>query len=437
MLKKEIGRLFPNLNTTVAYYSPTSFCITLNKITEEEYKTLFNGQIDKNVSEKLSILYHEMRHHLDHVSTLWGQRHIQLLAEAIDARLILDEKEFWKIVKLKTEERQRQFATYYTEYYNSIPWTKAHGNWKYDFSTGIRFSDEGKPDDTKPIMFLKFKTFDEQPLVRVPISISSLLETNSTKEELEILGGYINTLPEDDRIVEGALFHNKTFQEVIYNQNLALYNVAVHLAANILDISEVITAFKVSSSIATLVLNLPDTVLERIPIQDEDIAIWGQRPMHLVNNFEYGYIFYVLLNNYASVYKKEKQYNLSSVLAANNLPEEEELERLILTELKKNYRSFESLSNIKNNMQTITKVGAEFFLERGIDGSKCTIAHLISNHGYRPNIICSDTDFPATFNDIKDIFSNRPIDNLNPVQWYNFSLMMDSKMEEFYNIRGL
>src|SRR4051812_8450225 len=156
MLKREIGKLFPNIDTTIAYYSPTSFCVTLNTISEKEFKDFGSGASSKKKAENLSILYHELRHHIDHISTLWGQKNIFKLFDAVNGRLSSDEKKFYKIIDLKKTERQLHYAIYYTEEYERIPWKLGQANWQWILSTGFKFTDGGLLNENDPILFIRF-----------------------------------------------------------------------------------------------------------------------------------------------------------------------------------------------------------------------------------------------------------------------------------------
>ncbi|QNN42627.1 hypothetical protein [Pedobacter roseus] len=123
MKKYQIGTLFPNINTTIAHYSPTAFCITLNTITQHQLSQINPSKEDN--ADNRSILYHEMRHNIDHLSTLWGQSKILQLSEAVNAKLGRDEKQFHKMITYKIGENQLHFDKYFTETYNAVTHTPA------------------------------------------------------------------------------------------------------------------------------------------------------------------------------------------------------------------------------------------------------------------------------------------------------------------------
>lgn len=360
-----------------------------------------------------------------------------MLLEAVNSRLNLDEKQFYKIIDLKLNEHQHFYTQYFTENYDTIPWKSGDRTWKYSLSTGFKFTHKGLPNEEKPIIFVRFYTHDGKNVVRVPLSISSLLETNSTKQEIRTMLSYINTLPSDEKLVEMAIYKRQIFEELIYNQQLAAYNVAVHLVANHLELNDIILSFDISSSIATLALNLPSELIKQIPINEERMAAWGDRPTKMAKNNEFGFLFYNLLFNYVPFYKNDKEFKLERLLKANNLPTEVEMLELINKEIDKIVLSYDSQLNFKENFTAISKEGQRILNIRGIDGYKISTSDLIGKHSYKPFIICNDTDFPLEDFSIPAISDKLPIDNLSDQQWYSFADTIDKKMDEFYNVRGI
>jgi len=436
MKKKQIGKVFPSLNTTLAYYSPTSFFVTLNTVNEAEYQTLFNPPLDKNKSEQLSILIHELRHHLDHISTLWGQRHILKLHKAVNARIEHNEFEFHQILPLKIEERQFHYETYYSVETNVIPWKNSNDNWKWQLSSGVKFDINGIPDESKPILFINFATQAELHLVRVPLSIAALLETSAIRDELHSLYRHIQTLKQDEALVEREMLKKKVFSEIIYNQKLAVYNSIVHLTANILNLNDLILSLNISAAIATLCLNLPSDLIAGIPINKVAIETWKERNQKMMENHEYGFIFYNLLFNYTEFYKQDNGYNLSRLLVANNLPTKEELLSIVNNSYDLILHEIKTKRNFQTQFVTILMEGKRLFNLRGLDGSEIDTFELLEKHNYKPNVICNDTDFPLEEYKINTGLK-LPMDNLTNQQWYSFAMTIDDRFNEFFEIRGL
>lgn len=432
MIRNEIGKIFPNINSTLAYYSPTSFYITLNKISEAEFKSFSTAKLEVNNVKDFSIFIHELRHYIDHISTLWGQKHILKLFDAVNARIGQDEYKFQQILPLKIAEMQFHYDLYYTVQNIFVKWKSINDNWKLMLTTGIKFDTNGLPDKGRPILFVNFSTQDNQHLVRVPLSIAALLETNAVKDELGIRTSFISTLKEDEGFIEAKLFENEILSNIIYNQKLAVYNSIVHLTANSLQLTNVAIAFEISSAIATLALNLPNKLIENLPIDKTP----GERIKPMLKNQEYSVIFLVLLNNYKDFYLNDKIYNLDRLLLSNNLPTKNEIEIQIKRELNDIKIKIKQGVNFKTNFTNILNEGERIFDLRGIDGLKINTENLFFKHGVNPNVICNDTDF-----DLEEYIINSslniPMDNLTMQQWYSFALTIDDKLNEFFHIRGL
>ncbi len=437
MLKKEVGKLFPNLNQTVAYYSPTTFSITLNTISEAEYIHIIqSGKIDAHNIDNISTVYHEMQHHIDHISTLWGQKNILALGKALEARLSEDENQFSEIITYKIAERQLHYTQYYTENYTFIPWTKEQGNWRYAFTSGVKFNHKGQPDHDHPIVFLRFSTNSGTQLTRVPLSIASLLETNAIHSENRIKSSYINSLSGLEKENANKKNNEYVMSEIIYNQQLALYNVAVHLTANLLELSDVGKAFQISSALATIALNLPKEHLSSIPIP-EDHNEWGEKCQKLILNEDYGYVFLLLLSNYRYFFLNDGgEYLIERVLLANNLPSKSELEDTIIKLMQSFQSQLESNKNLQGNLTTMLGRGVDFFKLRGLDGTQAFISDLMKAH-HKILMIFQEVNFDTDYSSLNHIFRNRPIKALSLEEWFDFSQALDSKMDEFFEVRGL
>lgn len=436
MKKKELGKTFPNLNKTIAFYSPISQYIVLNEIDEAEFPDLFKD--DRNMTEvkKASVFIHETRHNLDHISTLWGQKNLLKLSEALDARVSNNETEFHKILPLKREENQFHYDEYYTEHYNESTFKGPQDIWMSRLSSGIKFDISGVPNEKEPIPFIKFYKKSGVPLVRVPLSIASLLETNSTFDEYKHIIEHINDLPEMDKAIESKLLTSSILKDLIYNQYMAVYNSIVHLTANTLKLSDIIEALKISSSIATLVLNLPPELIERIPIPDIAKEHWKDRNGAMLNNNEYGYVFYLLVTNYAPKYEGHERFNLESLLEANSLPNSKELLELVIENFESIKSDFQKAKCLKAYFENISDKGIEIFKLRGLDGADISTEKIITVKLFSPDLIFADTDFDLVEFDLGEIMKSPP-ENLNMEERYSFMKLMNSKLDEFFSIRGL
>ncbi|NRR93572.1 hypothetical protein HSX10_18535 [Winogradskyella undariae] len=436
MDKKIIGKTFPNLNRTLAYYSPTSLYVTLNEITEEQLADFFTDNKNMNKVKNESIYIHEVRHNIDHFCTLWGQSNILKLSNAINARISNSATEFYKIHPFKKEEYQFHYDEYYTVHYNQVKYNDANDTWAYRLSSGIKFDIKGKPDEKQPILFMNFVNPKGMHVIRVPISIAALLETNSTFDEYQHITEYINSLPSAEKEIENKLFLNRSYRNMLYNQNMAVYNSVVHLTANILGINNLMNALRISSAVATLTLNLTKELISIIPINKLAKEKWKERTKYMIDNKEFGFIFFNLIANYSAEYKKDNLYNLEKLLSTNNLPKEEKCVEIIVKEIDNNKAELSKLACLNESFQDICEIGKEVFHKRGLDGQKKSTKQLLIDNEFLPDVICSNTDFELEDYNLNQVIKNAPT-KLPSQQRYSFTDFINQMLDEFYEIRGL
>jgi hypothetical protein len=432
---KQIGKLFPTLKRAVASYDPATFYIYLEDIAEADLPKIRANPFTAANIEHIKTLFHEIRHYVDHVATLWGQRLILEYLKSANIRLQGDIANFKTIIEYKNQENQLFYANYYTEEYNYIPVDRMDRRWQWTTTSGIKFNAQGISDETQPIPFVHFKSFDNVPLMRMPISIASLLETNSTSEEIKWHIRYVFQISEIERPFQLKFFGNETLFKLLYNQDLALYNVAVHLAANILHINDFIEAFHISSAIATLTLNLPNNLVKSIPVKDEKFKAWGNRCQSMLDNNEHGFIYFLLLENYAPIYCKSKKFDIEELLQSSNLPDENAINEQVLTEMDIIIAEAYQLPNLKEVFIPHLENGRGFFKELGICFKNINIENVIL--GKTPTLICNDTNVEMKSYRDAELFSLRPIKSLSISEWYNVSAAINTKLTQLYEVRGI
>lgn len=433
MEKHQIGTLFPNLKTNVAYYSPTAFCVTLNTITTHQLNSI--KPMEKDNVEKRRILKHEMRHSIDHISTLWGQRKINDLLQAVNARIGQDEHQLYKIVDYKLGEHQLHFNKYYTETYNNLIWEPNMPNWEFELSTGIKFDDRGKVFKDSPITFIKFKTQTGTPINRVPLSIASLLEVNATNEEIQVMQDHLETVPADKKMKQAALNDLYLLKDLLYNSDLALYNAVVHLVSTYLQLTVIEKAFTIAAQICTIVLNLPNSVIKKISFNDETVKLLGERASDLFKKNDLGFIVLLMLTNYRINRDKEKEFSVEEFLACNGLPNKSEIETIILQEFSEIRKSVESEKFLVSFFLEQIDAGTVIFKERGLDGMGCSINELLLNGLYIPFIVTRDRNFVGKVT-ISDIMKDPSI-KIQIEAWYHLANELNDSMDEFFSIRGI
>lgn len=431
---KPIKELYPKLKRNVASYDPSNFMIFVEDISEEDLLKIRKDPFANSNIEHIKTLFHEIRHYIDHVGTLWGQKKILRYIKAINARMNKDISKFDEIVAYKNEESQLFYSNYYAEEFNYIKVANLDNRWRWTSNTGLRFSHLGLPDETKPIPFIHFANYEKIPLIRVPISIAALLETNSTNEEIQWHQFYLMNLSELERPFHSKLFERETLIKLIYNQDLVVYNVAVHITSNLLNITDAVEAFKISSKVATLALNLPYEFVKLIPYDQTKFISSPERSKFMIENNEYGFIFYLLLENYSEKYKETKVFDSDSLLNSSGLPAENIIKEKILEEMSLIFDEANQYDNLQEIFLPKLELGMKFFSELGIFGFKKLIGEVIK--GNTPTLICNNTDINFKTYSNQELFALRPFKNLNTSDWYNISDAINTKISEHYQVRG-
>lgn len=436
MNNTEIGKLFPTLNRTVASYDHSNFYIYLEDISEADLLTIRAAPFTSKNIEHIKTLFHEIRHSVDHLATLWGQKNILLYLKAINTRLNNTLEEFPTIVKYKQQINQLFYSEYYTEEYNYIPVKTMDQRWQWAPTCGIKFDAHGSPDPTQPIPLIQFLSYNNVPLMRTPLSVASLLETNSVAQEVQWHLNYLTQLSETERLYHIKFYERDTLFKLLYNQDLAVYNVAVHLASNLLNISDLIEAFRISSTVATLALNLPDTHVKTLPIKDDKFKAWGERCQFMLDNNEYGFIYFVLLDNYREVYKGSRKFSIEELLQASDLPKEDELLQLILREFEKLRDEAIKQPNLSTMFVSQMEKGKAMLTMLGPCFDKCSIAEAILHR--TPTLICNDTNINMKTIRDQELYAMKPIqNNLTLSEWYNISSAINNKLNQLYEVRGV
>ncbi len=182
------SKFFPNL-ITAASYDPFFLYVSLDSVSSAEYEALDFSTINDENYKLVSLIWHELTHWIDHVGTLWGQKNLVSLFNAMNAWANKDETEFWRMKIYDNLSNADDFAEYYSEVY-MYHRGGYHNLWKYEHTCGIRFDCDGKPVKNKPIFFTKFATLKGEKISRVPVSVASILETNAIYAEFIIKGTY-------------------------------------------------------------------------------------------------------------------------------------------------------------------------------------------------------------------------------------------------------
>lgn len=434
MKKTKLSNIFPNTKVA-AYYDQSHQLICLNSYNFIDFKDENFKGIDKKSVDKLSLFEHELTHWIDHYSTLWGQQNIVLLFNALNSRANQDINEFWRIKLLDNSFRKDTFFDYFTEKHNHIQGNDLN-RWKYQITSGIRFSADGKPEYQKPILFVRFNSIDDAPIVRVPVSVASILETNAIKSEYFVK---FLAIKQDDDIVNKKVSERILKEELmhlLYNPDLTLYSVIAHLTANLNNQQDIIETLDITSQIGTLVLNIPDELIRNIRIPKIEDKLWEERYNSFIVEKDKGALFYFLLKN---LIENSGQNNFSkeAILLASNLPNEIELSKSIIKEMENNINELIE-GPFKSMAEKAIKSGIEMFKRRGIFGDGKELRDYIVDNKILPTILFGDTILKLDGLDISDILKklNREEEITINEKYFIIDYYKD-KFDEFLEVCGI
>lgn len=270
---------FPN-TTSLAYFVPRSQLIFLNEIESCEIEADFAANRLERVRHSLSTVYHEITHWADTVGTLWGNEYLKQVYAAYDVMPKINvpgsETQFHRFVDLHDSDRRLSFSDYYRTTEDSGRKHSLTTPWQINFSCGIEFNPNGRPDEQKPVIFVRFGDhYTGKQLVRQPLSIAALLETTATWSELSTQFHTISALGADERKVE-EFFFSREYGERLYTPELTLYSAPVHLLAHYARIQSTPLAYHLGALLSLACLNLVGSHFRTLKAPSE-LAAWGTR----------------------------------------------------------------------------------------------------------------------------------------------------------------
>jgi hypothetical protein len=289
-------KVFPSTRTRASYF-PSTQHIELYEVTLPELKeALLNMRGNPQLAiVVLPLLFHELRHWFDHVATLWGMRRLVSLFNAMNARTLDQEVEFWRIVEYQQLLDRDHLSDFYTTTGRNQPPPGYPNRWMYSLTCGRRYDRFGRLDPERPIIFTRYEWADGSPACRVPFSVASLLETGSMAFETEFEAASLEGFPPGERQIERNRIIKERVAE-LYDVDLGVYTTAVHLIANRMDLYAADEAFPIAGALASLCLNLPDGLFDRLRIPRE-FAPWGDYNRAAILQRDRGYLFMLLCSH--------------------------------------------------------------------------------------------------------------------------------------------
>lgn len=425
MKKLDFISVFPNIRTD-AYYNPFAQYIGLNTYTTEAFEKYTKDGISIENIEFYKTLIHEVRHFDDHITTLWGQKNLISAYNAIVARLTNDPTKFHFIASYLKENRRQNFRDYYSYVQSKIKPTGENNLWMLAMSCGLRFNHEGYLDESMPLLFVTFHSHDNKTIARVPLTIESLLETNAVNEEAKAHIAHVFNLPPGPLHVEFNQMKKDFIYNRFYNPELTLYSVATHLVSNIWRIKDMGNSIFHASQVANLVLNIQESEFDNLKIPQSYLERWGDRNMAFIKNRDKGYLFAVMVENYASSYKGEILTNIEGVLKASNLPNSTKLKENAISEMS-GLKETILEGNPFPKLEIYLEEGLNIFKKRNIDYSHYISTVIINNDKISPMIMLNDTEW-----ELGQIEKDTKYEDMTFPQWWEFSQHIESKLEDFY-----
>ncbi|NJL22057.1 MAG: hypothetical protein HC895_16585 [Leptolyngbyaceae cyanobacterium SM1_3_5] len=374
--------IFANLEAIGSYHD-FSQLVFLDYLDEESFLQLLqsfqsNTEGDRNAQkaalqanyESMARFYstcvHEFTHWLDHTSTLWGQKQLVLIYNAINAWTNQNEQEFYRIAIANSERQRARLAIYYTEKYKTDQQQASVTRWQYEYGSGLEFGIDGRPRADRPFVFTIFSNSRSERIIRVPFSMFALTEANATYAELKVKSQSLTLLDENFRLV-GQRRLEQEIQQNLYNSELAIYSVATHCLANSVEIDECFRAYEFSSALATLCLNLSQNVFYSLSVPDE-FNVWGDRVHALQELVDPGFAFFVIAKQAPKV-KNEVSIEqwLEEALSNAKLPNLETIKSSAVAQMRE--LDSEILEgDHADQLRSLLSVGRANFVQRGIWG---------------------------------------------------------------------
>lgn len=322
-LKGSRWRVFPSTRE-VAFYDSFAQYIELSEISPTQLRLGLNGSDIPAALQSLPLLAHELQHWCDHLSTLWGRQRLVAAFEAMHARVANDPSEFWRIARYRRLRAEDRFEEYYSTVLNRAPASGPSAPWQWQLTAGLRFDAEGRLDPNRPIFFITFSWPDGSPACRVPFSAASLLECNAMAAEWQVQALLIDQLPEDVATVEAAQAQARNLR-TLYTPELGAYMAPAHLVGNLLQVSDVMEAYRLASLLAALCLNLPSEAFPKLKVP-HTFRPWGDKCELAKANYDRGFAFLALAKHGQLVRPSSDSWLEETCLAAG-LPPIKDLEQ--------------------------------------------------------------------------------------------------------------
>lgn len=353
--------IFPNAKT-LGLYDPFSQLITLKTVTQDEFKKFkIEAGVTPETIKNYSLYAHEITHWLDHVSTLWGQKNLVLLYNALNAKATNNFDEFWRIKLYFDLCKSERHFDYYTEIYKN-ELIRENDLWGHSISVGSSFDKEGKIDHDKRIFFAEFFQRDRTKLARIPVTIASILEGRAIHNEFKVRFDIVNGIEDafQRKFAENDL--NDELFGIAFNPKLILYNAIFHLTASKLSILDSRKLLELIHDLSNVALNMPEVEYKKLKSIKRDEPKLSDVYEKLIQQRDYGFLYYTLAEN---VIKPNQKTSIEDILRSSNLSEQATFNTKVKEEMNKNLKKLIPGPFFEMGKETILK-GMQIFDIKGI-----------------------------------------------------------------------
>lgn len=368
---------FPYTNE-LAYYNPLGQYIYMARYGKEEFAQFAEVGITLETLSHWSVYFHEYRHWLDHIGTIWGQdflidqhrRMLNHLNGKNDNASLLSPFLLSELFEKKNLPQVSQ----------KVKPKNEHDYWQWSPRTLVI--------DNLPVFILDFKDRHGKLVCSTPVTHISLFEANALYEELH-LSHHARRELISDKIVQRIEVMDEQWRyfEQSYDSEFIDYSAAMHITSAVLNTSHYFEAFKIASIISTVVLNIPPHHLERIELSSHS---YERHHHHLIINRDLGYLVFAMSMNYQSKYKETGHFDLSDFLSASGLPSVEILEKEVIEVMESNLTSMSGKNVIAWQFRRQIEYGIDVFSKRGFDGKGKMLLGYFFDGEIRPDIVFGD-----------------------------------------------
>ncbi|MBB4483446.1 hypothetical protein [Rhizobium etli] len=204
---------------------------------------------------------------------------------------------------------------------------------RVDFSGGIEFDTYGRPNNERPILFVRFHGPDNDVFVRQPLTVGALLETTAVWSEARTWVDVCDALPPDEQAVERALIISD-LNKLAFDPGLTLYTAPVRMLEHFANVSDTLVAYEAAAKLSLICLNLCETQFGDLVLPDR-MGVWGERNNASKKNMDPAFAYAAILLNAAELRTDQSVVDwLENGLKRSGLPDFASILSLALARMK-------------------------------------------------------------------------------------------------------